>query len=55
MEIGMLTSSQAEELHSQVCQIFLETIYQNEGKIYQITTVLPSGRKLYQTAVKYYK
>jgi hypothetical protein len=29
-------------------QIFLDTINQNEGKIYQITTTLPNGHKIYQ-------
>jgi hypothetical protein len=40
---------------SQGCQIFLDTIYQTEGKMYQITTTLPNGHKIYQMTVKYYK
>jgi hypothetical protein len=39
----------------QGCQIYLDTIHQKRGKIYQIATKLPNGRKMYQTAVIYSK
>jgi hypothetical protein len=32
------------------CQIFLDAIYQNGGKMYQITTKLPNDHKIYQMA-----
>jgi hypothetical protein len=32
---------------NQGCQIFLGTIFQKGGKIYQITTKLPNGPKMY--------
>jgi hypothetical protein len=35
------------------CQIFLDTIYQNEGKYTKLTTTLPNGHKIYQMTVKY--
>jgi hypothetical protein len=39
----------------QGCQILLGTIYQKLGEIYQNTTKLPNGPKLYQMDVKYSK
>jgi hypothetical protein len=37
----------------QGCQIFLYTIYQKRGKIYQITTTLPNDRKIFQMTIQY--
>jgi hypothetical protein len=37
----------------QGCQIFLDTIYQKPRKMYQITTTLPNGHKIYHMAVNY--
>jgi hypothetical protein len=34
------------------CQIFLDTIYQKRGKIYQIANKLPNGHNTYQIANK---
>jgi hypothetical protein len=40
----------------QGCQTFLDTIHiPKRGKIYQITTTLPNGHKIYQMTVKYSK
>jgi hypothetical protein len=37
----------------QGCQIFLDTIYQYGGKIYQIATKLPKGHKMFQMVLIY--
>jgi hypothetical protein len=39
--------------YSQGCQIFLDAIYQNRGKIYLIITKLPNVYTIYQSAGKY--
>jgi hypothetical protein len=42
-------------IRDQGCQIFLGTIYQSEGKIYQMTSKLSNAHKTYPMVVKYYK
>jgi hypothetical protein len=48
--VGYLSSATGAA-HAQGCQIFLDTIYQKRGSIYQITTKVPNGHKVYQMAV----
>jgi hypothetical protein len=42
-----------ENKPKQGCQIFLDTIYQSGGKIYQITAKSPNGHNMYPIAVIY--
>jgi hypothetical protein len=41
-----IANASLDSVRNQGCQIFLDAIYQNEGKyVYQITTTLPNGHK----------
>jgi hypothetical protein len=55
-KLEWLNSGERPGAHThQGCQIFLDTLYQNQGKTYQITTTLTNGHEVYQITVKYSK